>query len=88
MFGIPEEIQTDKGSNFLSHLFQQVLQEFNVRHVTSSAYHPASQGALERFHQTLKRMLTACSVEETKQWDECVPFALFAARDAKQESLG
>ena len=54
-FGLPKVIQTDQGSNFLSRLFKQVLQQLS-KHQTSSAYHPESQGALERFHQTLKSM--------------------------------
>ncbi|KAL0152923.1 hypothetical protein M9458_051752 [Cirrhinus mrigala] len=56
-FGLPRVIQTDQGSNFTSKLFAQVLKELGVSHQMSSAYHPESQGALERFHRTLKSML-------------------------------
>lgn len=87
-FGLPREIQTDQGSNFKSGLFRQVLKSLSVHHVTSSAYHPQSQGALERWHQTLKSMLRKYCVEYEKQWDEGIPFVLFAARDAVQESIG
>ena len=54
----------------------------------SSAYHPESQGALERFHQTLKSMLKTYCFEHSKDWDRGVPLVLFAAREAVQESLG
>ena len=47
-----------------------------------------SQGALERWHQTLKSMLKKYCHETGRDWDEGVPFVLFAIRDAKQESLG
>ena len=47
-------IQSDQGSNFTSHLFGQVLKQLKVKHTLASAYHAQSQGALERFHQTLK----------------------------------
>lgn len=50
-------IQSDQGSNFMSKIFAQVMFEHSAKHHTSSAYHPESQGALERFHQTLKAML-------------------------------
>lgn len=53
-FGLPRVIQTDRGTNFTSKLFNQVVDDLAVKHVTSSAFHPQSQGALERFHQTLK----------------------------------
>ena len=51
---MPKAIQSDQGSNFMSGLFQQVMHELGVRQYKSTAYHPESQGALERFHQTLK----------------------------------
>ena len=51
----PKSIQSDQGSNFMSGLFQQVMDELGIKQYRSSAYHPESQGALERFHQTLKK---------------------------------
>ena len=87
-FGLPRTVQTDQGTNFQSKLFNQVLQTLNVQHAVSSAYHPESQGALERWHQTLKSMLRKYCIEKEKNWDEGVPFVLFAAREAVQESLG
>ena len=88
MTGLPQEIQSDQGSNFMSKLFQQVMVLLGIHQVRSSAYHPASQGALERFHQNLKSMLRCYCQEHEKDWDQGVPYVLFAARDAKQESLG
>ena len=87
-FGLPRTVQTDQGTNFQSKLFKQVLQTLNVRHAVSSAYHPESQGALERWHQTLKSMLRKYCIEKEKNWDDGVPFVLFAAREAVQESVG
>uniref|UniRef100_A0A8C5DT92 Gypsy retrotransposon integrase-like protein 1 n=1 Tax=Gouania willdenowi TaxID=441366 RepID=A0A8C5DT92_GOUWI len=87
-FGLPREIQTDRGTNFMSKLFSQVVKELNIKHVTSSAYHPESQGALERFHQTLKSMLRKFCSESEKEWDEGLPLLMFAIRETPQESLG
>ena len=87
-YGLPKSIQSDQGTNFTSKLFNQVLKKLNIKHVTSTAYHPQSQGALERYHQTLKTMLRAYCFENEKDWDRGIPFALFATREAVQESLG
>uniref|UniRef100_A0A3Q3MQZ4 Gypsy retrotransposon integrase-like protein 1 n=1 Tax=Mastacembelus armatus TaxID=205130 RepID=A0A3Q3MQZ4_9TELE len=87
-FGLPQIIQTDQGTNFTSNVFQQVIKTLKAQHVTSSAYHPESQGALERWHQSVKSMLRKYCLESEKEWDEGVPFVLFAARNATQESLG
>lgn len=53
-FGLPKIVQSDQGSNFLSRVFRNSLKALRVSHVVSSAFHPESQGALERWHQTLK----------------------------------
>ena len=57
LVGLPKEIQSDQGSNFMSGLFQQVVFQLGAKQIKSSAYHPESQGALERFHSTLKNMI-------------------------------
>lgn len=86
--GIPKQIQTDQGTNFTSQAFQRVLKELGVEHLTSSAYHPQSQGCLERYHQTLKQMLRKYCLEEDGSWDEGIDWLLFAYRESVQESLG
>ncbi len=81
-------MQTDQGTKFLSKLFKQVLDSLAISHRVSSAYHPQSQGALERFHQTLKSMLKKYCQDTAKDWDEGVSLVLFAVRETIQESLG
>ncbi|KAL0147780.1 hypothetical protein M9458_056923, partial [Cirrhinus mrigala] len=73
VFGIPKIIQSDRGSNFTSKTFAAALRLLSVKHHLSSAYHAQSQGALERFHATLKSLL---------------PWLLLAARGVVQESTG
>ncbi|XP_076053569.1 uncharacterized protein LOC143032587 [Oratosquilla oratoria] len=86
--GLPTVIQSDQGSNFTSRLFNQVMESLGVRQSRSSAYHPQSQGVVERFHQTLKRILRTFCLETGRDWDEGVDLLLFAIRDSVQESLG
>ncbi len=88
MFGLPKIVQSDQGTNFLSKIFTQVLKTLNISHRISSAYHPESQGSLERFHQTMKAMLRRYCMDTGKDWDEGIPLVLFAAREAVQDSLG
>ena len=88
LFGLPKEIQSDQGSNFMSGIFQQIAYELGIKQITSSAYHPESQGAIERFHSTLKTMLRSFCVDNEKDWDEGAHLLLFAVRESVQESLG
>uniref|UniRef100_A0A9J8DIE4 Integrase catalytic domain-containing protein n=1 Tax=Cyprinus carpio carpio TaxID=630221 RepID=A0A9J8DIE4_CYPCA len=88
VFGLPRVIQSDQGSNFTSKLFKEVTKELGVEHQLSTAYHPETQGALERFHQTLKSLLRTYCTETGKDWVEGLPFLMFAVRGTVQESLG
>ena len=88
VYGIPKEIQSDRGTNFTSELFSNVLKELNVKQILSTAYHPESQGVLERWHQTFKSMLCKFCIENNPNWDEGIDYLLFAIREAPQESTG
>ena len=72
----------------MSGIFQQVMHELGIRQYRSSAYHPESQGALERFHQTLKNMIRSYCFDTEKDWDEGMHLLLFAVRESVQECLG
>lgn len=50
----------------MSRVFKQVLTQLNIKHHVASAYHPESQGTLERFHQTLKSMLRTYCTDSAK----------------------
>ena len=86
--GLPRSVQSDQGSNFMSGIFQQVMHELGIKQYKSSAYHPESQGALERFHQTLKNMIRSYCFDTEKDWDEGIHLLLFAVRESVQESIG
>ena len=85
---LPKSVQSDQGSNFMSGIFQQVMYELGIKQYRSSAYHPESQGALERFHQTLKNMIRSYCFDTDKDWDEGIHLLLFAVRECVRESLG
>ncbi|XP_042875418.1 uncharacterized protein LOC122255445 [Penaeus japonicus] len=87
-FGLPEIVQSDQGSNFTSKMFKEVMSTLGIKQHLASSYHPQSQGALERSHQTIKSMLTKFCLENCKDWDEGIPLVLYALRSSKQESLG
>ena len=87
-YGLPRSSQSDQGTNVTSKLFEQIISSLGVEHRKATAYHPESQGALERFHQTLKTMLRTYCTENEKDWNTGVPLLLFAAREAVQDSLG
>ena len=69
----------------MTNVFQQVLNELGITQYPPTAYHPHSQGALERFHKTLVNVKKKYCFQFEKKMDEGV---LFAACEAVQDSLG
>ncbi len=62
-----------------------MLKELEITHYMSSAYHPESQGAVERFHQTLKSLLRTFCIETGKEWVDGLPLLMFAVRESVQD---
>jgi hypothetical protein len=48
----------------------------------SNAYHPESQGALERFHQTINNIINTFCLDSQRDRNYGVHMLLFAAREA------
>ena len=62
-FGVPFQLVSDNGPQFVAHEFAQFLHENGGKHIKCSAYHPSSNGGAERFVQTVKHGLVACHIE-------------------------
>ena len=86
--GVPEEILTDQGTNFTSRLLYEVYRLLQVQPIRTSPYHPQTDGLVERFNHTLKCMLRKTATTEGKNWDELLPYLLFAYREVPQASTG
>lgn len=78
VYGIPQIILTDQGANFMSNVFKQVCKLFKIDKINTTAYHPESNGALERTHKVLTEYLRCFCTEKQTQWNDWVPFAVFA----------
>ncbi len=70
-FGVPETITSDRGLQFTSNLWFQLSEMLNISHKQTTAYHPESNGAVERLHCRLKDALRACAAAAT--WSEVWP---------------
>ena len=52
-FGLPEQLVTDNGPQFVAEEFEKFLKLNGIKHLRSAPYHPATNGEAERFVQTL-----------------------------------
>merc|ERR1712082_572040 len=63
IFGMPEIISTDRGTEFMAADFQALLKNNNIHHRTSSAYNPHSNNRAETGVKSMKRLLDAHAIK-------------------------
>lgn len=68
-FGAPQEILTDRGTNFLSALMQELYKSFHVTKLNTTAFHPSSDGLVERLIATLSNSLAMFCSSSQNDWD-------------------
>jgi hypothetical protein len=86
--GVARVILSDQGSNFTSTLLKQLYEMLGVKGITTSPYRPQSNGKCERYNGTLKKVLKKLCITYEKDWDEMLPYALFAYRETPHEETG
>ena len=84
-FGIPESLHTDQGRNFESDLIKEVCKLLDIKKTRTSAYHPQSDGMIER---TLLNMLSTALEKNQSEWDSQLPVLMLAYRTSMQETTG
>ena len=77
LHGIPLEINSDCGSLFTSRFWESFQEAMGTHLSFSTAYHPQSQGQVERVNQVLEDMLLASVISFGKKWEESLPYAEF-----------
>jgi hypothetical protein len=76
--GIPLIVVSDRGSPFVSHLAMDLYKELGIKRIKTTAWHPQSNGLVERFNRTLKTTLKIWANENQDDWDVLLCYAVFA----------
>ncbi len=82
-FGCPIRVTTDRGTHFEA-AFSSLLSILGIQHVRTTAYHPESNGMVERFHRQLKTSLRA---QENPNWHDELSLVLLSLRNTTKEDL-
>ena len=57
-FGVPKEVVTDGGPQFMSHQFEALLRKYHVQNRVASPYHPQANGQVESTNKFIEAILT------------------------------
>jgi hypothetical protein len=87
LHGVPKKIVSGRGSQFTSILWEKLHESMDSKLNFSSAYHPRSDGQIERTNQILEDILRACALKYGKSWDKSLPYAEFSYNNSYQASI-
>jgi hypothetical protein len=82
-FGVPGIITSDRGPQFTSSLWAALCSLLAIKHTQTTAYHPQSNGLVERFHRRLKDALRARAAGA--DWFVHLPWVMMGIRTAWRE---
>lgn len=86
--GLPKDIVSDRGSQFISKFTRTLLALCDIRGNRSTAFHPESDGQTERVNQTLEQYLRIYCDYHQDDWSQLLPLAEFVYNNAKNSSTG
>jgi cleavage and polyadenylation specificity factor subunit 1 len=81
-FGVPRYLVSDRGSQFQSQLWGEICDMLGVLRRKTTAYHPASNGMVERFHRQLKNSLKAAISVSGANWSSSLSEVMLGLRSA------
>jgi hypothetical protein len=87
LHGVPKSNVSDRGTQFTSHFWKQLHESLGTRLEFSTAFHPETDGQIERVNQILEDMLRACALDYGSSWDDNLPYAEFSYNNSYQASI-
>ena len=87
-FGVSLLIHSDQGCNFVSAVFTEMCQLLGIQKTRTKAYHPQSDGMVERFNRTIEDQLAKFVDYHQQDWDEELPYLMLAYCSAVHEPTG
>ena len=86
-FGCPTEVVTDQGKEFCAQLTEDLFRLMQVKHSTTSAYHPQCNSQAEVANKTIAKYLASFVDGSTLDWELYLPPLMFAYNTSFHSSV-
>ncbi len=72
-FSIPRVILSDNGADFRNAVVSEICSQFGIKETFTAAYHPASNGLVERANRKISEVLLPIVNELLDNWGDWLP---------------
>lgn len=79
-YGPPYELITDRDKSFLEDALPHYEELLRIKHLSTTSYHPRTNGMVERMHQMLNHAIRTTTQDFMDRWDEFLNQAVFSIR--------
>ena len=87
-FGVPTFLHSDQDPEFQAELMKEICKLLNITQTRTTPCHPQSDGQVERFNRTLLNLLAKLCEDEPEQWEDHLPYVMFAYWSTVHDSTG
>jgi len=88
VYSEPTQLLSDRGAEFEGSVMTEVCRLMEIDKIRTTSYNPSTNGALERVHRTLNTMLGKIVIENQRDWDSHVAYALAAYNATEHSATG
>ena len=76
--GVPKTLVTDLGKEFVNEILKVAVNFLQMKHITSTPYHPQANEVIKRSNGTVLNILRTLVQDNVSIWDTMLPIATFA----------
>src|SRR5258705_3128195 len=84
LHGLPEKVLSDRGLQFASHMMRELNRLLGIKTATSTAFHPQTDGQMERINQEIEQYLRLFVEHRQSDWMDWLPMAEFSYNNRMQ----
>ena len=90
LHGLPQSLNSDRDRRFESGFWRSLWRCLGTNLKMSTAYHPQSQGQVERMNAVMEQTLRCLihEMKDSKDWDELLPMVEFCINSQPNRSTG